>query len=153
MTGLVWLAVNVASHFPCHELVCVSVTLLCMCKNAIDTVYVESRSSVSNRGGRGVVSRPRLLAATESLGNWHIYEFIAQKCITCITAILSCDPDMQYTMVLILQSDWTRLYAGALHKLVYATFQYSPQCAKSLGMRPGGGGGGRKRLCALQLIQ
>ncbi len=32
-----------------------------------------------------------------------------------------CDPDVQYKIVLILQSDWTRLYAGALRKLIYGT--------------------------------
>ncbi len=41
---------------------------------------------------------------------------------------MSCDPDVQYKIVLNLQSNWTRLYAGALHKLihVYGTFSDSP---------------------------
>ncbi len=50
---------------------------------------------------------------------------------------MSCDPDVQYKIVLILQSDWTRLYAGTLHKLIYATFpdSLSLQRARSLGTR------------------
>ncbi len=39
---------------------------------------------------------------------------------------MSCDPDEQSKIVLILQSDWTRLYAGALHKLINGTFPDSP---------------------------
>ncbi len=35
---------------------------------------------------------------------------------------MSRDPDVQYKIALILQSDWMRLYAGALHKLIYGTF-------------------------------
>ncbi len=44
---------------------------------------------------------------------------------------MSCDADMQYKLVLILQSDWTRLYAAALHKLIYGTFPDSVACEKS----------------------
>ncbi len=36
---------------------------------------------------------------------------------------MSCDPEVQYKIVLILQSDWTRHYGGTLHKLIYALFQ------------------------------
>ncbi len=70
----------------------------------------------------------QLLAATESLGNCH-------NCGSGMHHVynsdnngyaMSCDPDVQYKIVLILQSDWTRLYAGALHKLIYDTFPDSP---------------------------
>ncbi len=44
---------------------------------------------------------------------------------------MSCDPDLQYKIVLILQSDWTCDYGGGLHKLIYVTFPGSVACEKS----------------------
>ncbi len=44
---------------------------------------------------------------------------------------MSCDPDVQYKIVLILQSDWTRLSAGALHKLMYGRLSVAVACEQS----------------------
>ncbi len=44
---------------------------------------------------------------------------------------MSCDPDVQHKIVLILQSDSTRLDAGALHNLIYGTFPDSVAREKS----------------------
>ncbi len=73
---------------------------------------------------KAIVTHAGLLMATESgkLPHTSLWVKNALRVEQRCGYVLSCDPDVQYNIALILQSDWTSLYAGTLHKLIYGTF-------------------------------